>query len=162
MTDIFVTKRDGRVEPLDIEKLHKVVNWACAGLSGVSVSDIEMKSQIQFNDKIRTDRIQSIMIKAAGDLITATEPNYQYVAARLMLFDLRKKVLGQYEPIHLKQLVDKNVAAGVYDPIILEKYTESEFDVLNSMIKHERDLTFAFAGMQQLVSKYLVQDRSTK
>lgn len=158
---ILVTKRDGTKELLDLEKLHKVVFWACENLSNVSVSDIEMRSKIQFYDNIKTETIHNTMIRAAADLITEESPNYQYVAARLMLFNMRKTVLGQYEPIPVKQLVETNIKLGVYDPDILDWYDEHEWNHLDSIVKHDRDLNIAYAGMKQLEGKYLVQDRQT-
>lgn len=158
---IEVIKRDGTLELLDINKIHTVLTWACEGLSNVSVSDIEMKSKIQFYNKIKSENIHNTMIRAAADLIDEDYPNYQYVASRLLLFSLRKQVLGQYEPIPVKDLYLKNVELGVYDDIT-DKYSTEEWDELDSIVDHERDFLIAYAGMKQLEGKYLVQDRVTK
>lgn len=157
---ILVTKRDGGRELLDLDKIHKVIHWACENLSNVSVSDIEMKSKIQFYDNIKTEAIHNTMIRAAADLISEDNPNYQYVAARLMLFNMRKLVLGQYEPIPVKELVELNIKRGVYDPDILQSYTDAEWAHFDHIVKHDRDLNIAYAGMKQLEGKYLVQDRT--
>src|SRR6056300_1035531 len=123
---IQVTKRDGRKEPLDIEKLHKVVFFACKDITGVSPSEVEIKSQIQFYNGMTTNEIQETLIKAAADLISEETPNYQYVGGRLINYALRKQVYGQYEPITVKDLVDKNVERGFYDPELSDVYTEEE------------------------------------
>ena len=157
-----VLKRGGATEPHEVEKIHKVLEWACEGITGVSVSDIEMAANIQFYDLIPTETIHDILIAAAEDLISEDTPNYQYVAARLALFQLRKKVLGGYNPIHLLDLVRKNVELGLYDPQLESYYTESEWDLLNSFINHKRDDKLTIASVKQLKDKYLVQDRSTK
>lgn len=159
---INVIKRNGDKEPLDVEKMHRVLEWACEDLAGVSVSDIEMKSHIQFYDGILTSEINDITISAAEDLISVDRPNYQYVAARLMVFDLRKKVFGSFEPIRLIDNVKSNVAAGVYEPKLLEWYTDDEWIRLGSAIKHDRDFKLTAAAVKQIKDKYLIQDRSTK
>ena len=158
---IMVTKRDGRKESLDIEKLHKVVYWATEGLKNVSVSELELRSQIQFYDNIKTTDIQETMIKAAADLISEENPAYQYVAGRLVNYHLRKQVYGDYQPWHLYDLVKKNVAAGFYDPDLLSDYTEEEWNKINSIIDHERDMSLTYVAMEQLRGKYLVQNRVT-
>lgn len=158
---ILVTKRDGSKEPLDLEKLHQVLFWATEDITGVSVSDIEMNSKIQFFDGIKTADIHETMVKAAADLITEDTPNYQYVAARLMAFNLRKEVLGQFEPIPLRTFVEHNVSRGLYDETVLALYSEEEFKQLDKIVKHERDLDFTYAAMKQLEGKYLVQTRDT-
>lgn len=158
---IEVIKRDGTLELLDINKIHTVLTWACEGLSNVSVSDIEMKSKIQFYNKIKSENIHNTMIKAAADLIDEEYPNYQYVASRLLLFSLRKQVLGQYEPIAVKELYLKNLELGLYDDI-LDRYDDAEWKELDNIVDHERDFLIAYAGMKQLEGKYLVQDRVTK
>jgi len=160
---INVIKRNGRgTEPLDLEKIHEMVAHACHDLTGVSESQVEMSSGIQFFDKISTDEIQQILIKSASDLITLENPNYQYVAARLLLFSLRKSLhhrLWEHPPLleHIKKCVDK----GVYDKEILVWYTDEEIEEMNTMIKHERDYLFSYAGLRQVIDKYLVQDRSS-
>ena len=121
----MVIKRDGHKELLDIEKLHKVVYWATEGVKNVSVSELELRSQIQFYDNIKTTDIQETMIKAAADLISEDSPNYQYVAGRLVNYHLRKQVYGEYAPCHIYDLIKKNVAAGFYDAELLTDYTLS-------------------------------------
>src|SRR5210317_2233011 len=157
-----VIKRDGTREPLNIDKLHKVVFAACEGINGVSVSEVEIKSQIQFFDVIKTSDVQETLIKSAADLISEETPNYQWVAGRLINYHLRKMVYEQYEPIHLIDLVKKNVDAGFYDSEILNTYSKAEFNKLNSYIKHQRDDTLTYAAMEQFRGKYLVQNRVTK
>jgi ribonucleoside-diphosphate reductase alpha chain len=158
---IEVIKRDGTLELLDINKIHTVLTWACEGLANVSVSDIEMKSKIQFYNKIKSENIHNTMIKAAADLIDEDYPNYQYVASRLLLFSLRKQVLGQYEPIPVKDLYLRNVELGLYEDIT-DKYSDEEWAAFDKIVDHERDFSIAYAGMKQLEGKYLVQDRVTK
>ena len=157
----MVIKRDGSKELLDIEKLHKVVYWATEGLKNVSVSEVEIKSQIQFYDNIKTSDIQETMIKSAADLISEENPNYQYVAGRLVNYHLRKEVYNDYKPWHILDLVKKNVAEGWYDPELLEYYTDEEWDKINSFIDHERDMSLTYVAMEQLRGKYLVQNRVT-
>jgi len=158
---INVVKRDGRKEPLDINKIHLMVEEACEGLAGVSVSQIEMNADLQFNDGITTADIQEILVRSASDLISLEKPKYQYAAARLLLYGLRKDVFGQFDYIPLYDLVKQNVERGVYDAELLTQYTEAEWRQLDVYINHERDLEFTYAGMRQVVDKYLVQDRST-
>ena len=158
---IHIKKRDGSVEPLDINKIHFVVEEATEGLSGTSASQIEMTANIQFYDGMSTEEIQEILIKSANDLITLENPNYQYAAARLLLYPIYKETFGQYNPIPLLKVIDRNIEGGVYDPAIKEKYSETELKQLNKYIKHNRDENFTYAGLRQIVDKYLVQDRST-
>ena len=157
-----VIKRDGNRVPLNIDKFHKVVFAACDGINGVSASEVEIKSQIQFFDGIKTADVQETLIKSAADLISEETPNYQWVAGRLINYHLRKMVYGQFEPIHLIDLVKKNVEAGFYDNEILNTYSKAEFNKLNSYIKHQRDDTLTYAAMEQFRGKYLVQNRVTK
>jgi ribonucleoside-diphosphate reductase alpha chain len=157
---INVVKRDGHREPLDINKIHLMVEEACEGLAGVSVSQIEMNADLQFNDGITTADIQEILVLISSDLISLEKTNYQYAAARLLLYGLRKDVFGRFDYIPLYDLVKQNVARGVYDAELLEQYTEAEWRQLDVYISHQRDLDFTFAGMRQVVDKYLVQDRS--
>ena len=159
---INVTKRDGSLQLFDLEKIHKVLEWATEGITGVSQSEIELKANIQLYDKIPAFDMHELLIKSASELISDNTPNYQFVAARLISYKIRKEVYGQYEPWGLKRLVAKNIKRGVYDKSILEKYSESELDQLNNYIKHDRDDTFTYAGMEQFRGKYLVQERSTK
>ena len=158
---ISVVKRDGRRESLDINKIHVMVEEACESLAGVSVSQIEMNADLQFRDGITTAEIQEILIRSASDLISLEKPNYQYAAARLLLYGLRKDVFGQFDYIPLINLVTKNVERGVYDVELLDYYTQDEWHQLDVWINHHRDLDFTYAGMRQVVDKYLVQDRSS-
>lgn len=160
MGTIEVIKRDGSKENLNLEKLHKMTFEACEGLSGVSASQIEMNSGIQVFDGISTKDIQDILVRSAADLISLETPNYQYAAARLLLFALRKEVMGQFDYISLGEMIARNIKIGVYDDSITKWYTPKEIDKLDSYIKHQRDLDFTYAGLRQIVDKYLVQDRS--
>ena len=156
-----VKKRDGRIEPLDLEKMHLMVEEACQGLAGVSASQVEMKSGIQFYDGISTGEIQEILIKAASDLIDLDHPNYQFVAARLLLFSLRKSLYGKMRELpHLETHIHDCVNKEVYDADIYTKYSKEEIEKVNSYIDHNRDFLFTYAGLRQVVDKYLVQDRS--
>jgi ribonucleoside-diphosphate reductase alpha chain len=158
---IQVQKRDGRLEPLDINKIHFVVEEACEGLSGVSSSQIEMNANIQFYDGMSTKDIQNVLVRSANDLISLEAPNYQYAAARLLSYDVRKEAHGQYEYIPLLKLILRNIRLGVYDKGILDKYNKTEIKKLNTWIRRDRDLKFTYAGLRQICDKYLVQDRST-
>ena len=146
---------------MDINKIHFVVEEATDGLTGTSASQIEMTANIQFYDGMSTEEIQEILIKSANDLITLENPNYQYAAARLLLYPIYKETFGQYNPVPITKIIDRNIAGGVYDGNIKEKYTETELKQLNKYIKHNRDENFTYAGLRQIVDKYLVQDRST-
>ena len=159
---IHVTKRDGTVQTFDLDKIHKVLEWATQDISNVSQSEIEIRSNIQLYDKIPAYDIHELLIKSASELISEHTPNYQFVAARLISYKLRKEVYGQYEPWSLIDVITKNVELGVYDPAIFTHYTNEELEELNSYIKHNRDDTFTYAGMEQFRGKYLVQDRRTK
>lgn len=161
MSQILVTKRDGRKEPLDIEKLHKVVFWATQGITGVSASEVEIKSHIQFYNGIKTTDIQETLIKSAADLISEETPNYQYVAGRLVIYHLRKQVYGDYEPWHLEKLIKRNADNGFYDKGLLEAYSSDEWDQLNTYLRHDRDEQFTYVAMEQWRGKYLVQNRVT-
>ena len=158
---IQVTKRNGKKESLDLEKLHKVVFYACDAVTGVSASEVEIRSHLQFSDGIKTSDIQETLIKAAADLISEETPGYQFVAGRLINYHLRKMVYGEFEPWHIYKLVKRNVESGFYDPALLEDLTESEWDELNDYIKHDRDETLTYAGMEQWRGKYLVKNRVT-
>ena len=158
---IQVTKRDGSKEPLNIEKLHKVVFYACEGITGVSPSEVEIKSQIQFYNGMKTSEIQETLIKAAADLISEDTPNYQYVGGRLINYALRKEVYDGFDPWHIKRLVEQNIDRGFYDPELLEYYTDEEWDKINSFVKHDRDETLTYVAMEQLRGKYLAQNRVT-
>jgi ribonucleoside-diphosphate reductase alpha chain len=157
-----VIKRNGKTEPLDLNKLHVMVEEACKDLANVSASQVEMQSGIQFYDGITTAEIQEILIRSASDLIDLDHPNYQFVAARLLLFALRKQLFGGiYDCPTVNQHVERCVGRGVYDPEILSMYSYEEFEKLDSFIDHSRDYLFTYAGLRQVVDKYLVQDRST-
>ena len=162
--EIKVKKRNGRgTEALQLEKVHKMVEMACNGLAGVSESQVEMNAGLQFFDGIETQDIQEILIRSANDLISLETPNYQFVAARLLLFGLRKSVYKSHPDARplLKEHVVGCIAKGVYDQSIVAKYTDEEWEKLNSFIDHDRDYLFTYAGLRQVVDKYLVQDRST-
>ncbi len=161
-SNLKVTKRDGRLEPINLDKIHRVVTWAAEGLDNVSVSQVELKSHIQFYNGIRTKDIHETIIKAAADLISEDTPDYQYLAARLAIFHLRKIAYGEFEPPHLLAHVQTLTAAGKYDPHLLADYSEAEFKALDRHIRHERDLTFSYAAVKQLEGKYLVQNRVTR
>ena len=160
--NLSVRKRNGRGKmPLDIEKIHSMVGYATENITGVSASHVEMNSGIQFFDGISTEDIQQILIKSANDLISLDAPNYQFVAARLLLFSLRKKLFHKlWEHPTLLEQINKCVERGVYDKGILDNYTTAEIDRLNGFIDHERDYNFTYAGLRQVMDKYLVQDRS--
>ena len=156
-----VTKRNGHKEDLNIDKLHKVVMYAVDGLTGVSASQVEINSQIQFYDGIASTDIQETLIKSTADLISEETPNYQYVAGRLINYHLRKMVYNTFEPPCLCDIVQKNIDDGFYDPEFVELYTKEEINQLQSYIKHERDEDLTYAAMEQFRGKYLVQNRAT-
>ncbi|KDC49062.1 class 1a ribonucleoside-diphosphate reductase subunit alpha [Pseudoalteromonas fuliginea] len=158
---LSVSKRDGRKEPLDLDKIHRVIEWAAEGLNNVSVSQVELKSHIQFYDGIRTKDIHETIIKAAADQISKESPDYQYLSARLAVFHLRKKAYGQFEPPRLFDHVTKMVEDKRYDAHLLVDYTEQELDELDAYLDHSRDLNFSYAAVKQLEGKYLVQNRVT-
>lgn len=161
MSTLTVTKRNGKTENINLDKIHKVVTWAAEGLDNVSVSQVELKAQIQFFEGIRTTDIHETLIKSAADLISEDTPDYQYMAARLAIFHLRKKAFGEFEPPHLHHHVRNLVEQGRYDKEILENYTADELDVINGFIDHSRDMNFSYAAVKQLEGKYLVQNRVT-
>lgn len=158
---IFVLKRDGRKELLDLEKIHRVVFWACEGLTGVSPSEVEMRAKLQIEDGTPTAQIHEMLVKSAAELISEETPNYQYVAARLANYQLRKEVYGRYEPWTVKHLVERNVAAGHYTSELLENYNDDDWKKIEKIVKHQRDDLIAYAGMEQWRGKYLVKDRTT-
>lgn len=165
MEALSIVKRDGTKEGLNLDKIHKMVTAACKDITGVSESQVEMNSGLQFYDGITSTDIQQVLIKSASDLITLEHPNYQYVAARLLLFLIRKQVFNTkwkdqeiYPP--MKDLIVRNVEKGVYDPELLNYYDDEEWAKIDTFIKHDRDLEFTYAGLRQVVDKYLVQDRS--
>ena len=157
-----VKKRDGSIEPLNLEKMHIMCEEACKNLAGVSASQVEIQSGIQFYDGITTAEIQEILIRSASDLISLDNPNYQYVAARLLLYSLRKSLYGRlWEIPHLMDHIQECIKKDVYDADILVKYCEEEIELLNGIIDHGRDFLFTYAGLRQVADKYLVQDRSS-
>ena len=158
---LYVTKRSGEREPLNLDKIHRVIMWAAEGLNNVSASQVEIKSHIQFYDGIKTEDIHETIIKAAADLISEEAPDYQYMAARLAIFHLRKRAYGKFEPPRLYDQVKKMVAEHRYDEHLLEDYTEAEFDQMDEILDHWRDMNFSYAAVKQLENKYLVQNRVT-
>jgi ribonucleoside-diphosphate reductase alpha chain len=158
---INVIKRDGTKEPLDLNKFHKVTNYACENLAGVSVSDLEIKTHIQFYNGMKTSDIQETLIKAAADLISEEAPNYQYVAGRLINYHLRKQVYGKYEPDHLNYHYLKVMEQHYYDVELKHSYTIEEWFELDKYIDHNRDNLLTYAAMEQFRGKYLVKNRVT-
>jgi len=165
-TEIKVIKSDGSKVSIDLDKIHKMVEKSCRNITGVSESLVEMNSGLQFYDGITTQEIQKILVKSASDLISLESPNYQFVAARLLLFAVQKQVFNTkwkdaeiYPP--LKDIVERNVEKGLYTEDLLNDYTDKEYEKLNSYLRHSRDYEFTYAGLQQVVDKYLIQDRST-
>ncbi|MGO2444981.1 MAG: class 1a ribonucleoside-diphosphate reductase subunit alpha, partial [Psychrobacter sp.] len=159
---IKVTKRDGRLELIDLDKIHKVIEWAAHDLDNVSVSQVELKSHIQFYEGIKTRDIHETIIKSAADLISETTPDYQYLAARLAIFHLRKIAYNKFTPPHLYDHVKTLTDAGKYDEHILADYSRAEFDELEEYLDHWRDMNLAYAAVEQMAGKYLVQDRVNK
>ena len=158
---LLVTKRDGTKERINLDKIHRVIDWAAEGLNNVSVSQVELRSHIQFYDGIRTSDIHETIIRAAADLISRDTPDYQYLAARLAIFHLRKKAYGQFEPPALYAHVKNMVEMGKYDSHLLEDYSVEEFEEMGTYIEHWRDMNFSYAAVKQLEGKYLVQNRVT-
>ena len=159
-----VKKRNGNLEGLNLEKVHKMTEEACEGLAGVSASQVEINSGLQFYDGITTGEIQEILVKSASDLISLDNPNYQFVAARLLLFGLYKQVYGNHWKhgfIAVRDQVERGVSKGIYDGNILSSYNDEEWSKINGFIDHDRDMIFTYAGLRQVVDKYLVQDRSS-
>ncbi|MFS1422788.1 class 1a ribonucleoside-diphosphate reductase subunit alpha [Shewanella sp. 10N.286.48.B5] len=160
-SNMTVTKRSGERETIDLDKIHRVIEWAAKGLKNVSVSEVELRSHLQFFDGIPTEAIHETIIKAAADLISPEAPDYQFLAARLAVFHLRKKAFGQFEPPKLVDQVTRLVELGKYDKHILEDYTSEELSILDGYIDHWRDMNFSYAAVKQLEGKYLVQNRVT-
>lgn len=157
-----VTKRTGETEDFSVEKIHKVVEWAISGINGASLSDIEMNANLSLYDKIPTAEIHKILIKSASDLISTAAPNYQYVAARLLSMELRKEVWGYGDkPTDFLVFIQRNIDNGVYDPHMQEKWSPEQIDSFGKYITHSRDDNYTYAGLQQLIDKYLVKNRST-
>lgn len=160
-SNLTVTKRSGERETIDLDKIHRVITWAAKGLNNVSVSEVELRSHLQFFDGIPTEAIHETIIKAAADLISPESPDYQFLAARLAIFHLRKKAFGQFEPPTLETHINKLVDIGKYDTHLLEDYSSEELTILDSFIDHWRDMDFSYAAVKQLEGKYLVQNRVT-
>lgn len=161
LTDINVTKRNGQKEKVNLDKIHKVLDWAAEGLQDVSVSQIELRAHIQFYDGITTEDIHQTLVKAAADLISENTPDYQYLAARLSMFHLRKLVYGDFTPCSFREVVYKNVQLGVYDKELIQLFSDEELDEMDSYIDHTRDMNFSYAAVEQLRGKYLVKNRVT-
>jgi ribonucleoside-diphosphate reductase alpha chain len=161
MSKINIVKRDGSKEPLDLEKLHKVIFYACDDITGVSPSQVELNSHISFYDGMTTGEIQETMIKAAADLISEETPNYQIVAGRLISYHLRKQAYGEFDVPHLYNIVKDNINNKMYEPSLIDWYTANEFNQMNKWIDHKRDENYTYAAMEQFRGKYLVQDRYT-
>ncbi len=159
--NIQVTKRNGKKEPIDMEKIHRVVHWASQDLNGVSVSQVEINAQLAFFDGIKTEDIHETIIKSAADLIDESAPDYQYLAARLAIFHLRKKAFKNFTPPPLFDHIKKYTDLGIYDPDILDKYSQKEIEEFDNYIDHWRDMNFSYAAVKQLEGKYLVQNRVT-
>lgn len=158
-TPIMVVKRDGRREVLDLEKIHKVVFWACEDLTGVSPSEVELRAQLQLEDGVLSTDIHELLVKSASELISEDTPNYQFVASRLASYQLRKEVYGRYEPWTVKQVVEHNVALGHYSKELLDNFSDDDWKKIEKIVKHTRDDLIAYAGMEQWRGKYLVKDR---
>lgn len=158
-TPIMVVKRDGRKEALDLEKIHKVVFWACEGLAGVSPSEVELRAQLQLEEGTPTTKIHELLVKSASELISEETPQYQFVASRLASYQLRKEVYGRYEPWTVKQVVEHNVRLGHYTQELLDNFNDDEWKKIEKIVKHSRDDLIAYAGMEQWRGKYLVKDR---
>lgn len=159
--EINVLKRSGKLEPFNADKINETLEWACDGLDNVSPSQVAVSAKIQFFDGIASDVIQKTLVKSAADLINETTPDYQYVAGRLLMFDLRKRVFGQYEPEDFYDHISNLVALGKYDQNILHKWTKDEIDELGGYINHEKDMQYTYAAMMEWEAKYLVKDRTT-
>ena len=159
--EIQVIKRDGTRESIDLEKIHRVVHWASQDLENISVSQVEINSQLAFFDGIKTEDIHETIIKSAADLISTDVPDYQYLAARLSIFHLRKKAFKSFTPPSLIHHVINLTDSGIYDKDILNKYNKTEFKELDNYIDHWRDMNFSYAAVKQLEGKYLVQNRVT-
>lgn len=158
---ILITKRDGSQEPLDLNKLHSIVSYACEGINGVSVSEVELKSQLQFFNGMKSSYIQEVLIKAASELISEGSPNYQYVAGRLINYQIRKGVYNQYEPIGLYDHITNVCDVGYYTKELLRWYSKEEWDKINSFVDHDRDIELTYIAMEQFRGKYLVKNRVT-
>ena len=162
MSNVKVIKRNSETEVLNYEKINKVLKWATENISSVSASDVAMNAQLQFYDGITTTEIHKVLIQSASDMISEETPNYQYVACKLLNYLLRKEIFNTYNNFpRLKDFILKNVERGIYDSSILEKYTEYDIDKIETFVKHDRDEELTYAGLQQLMDKYMLKDRKT-
>ena len=162
MGNIYVVKRNGGKEQLDYDKINSVLLWACEGINNVSASDVAMNARLQINDGIDTKLIHQVLIQSAANMISIKKPNYQNVASNLLNFYIRKNIFGVQDNLpHLKDVIMKNIDEGVYDPVILENYNDDEINKLNKYMRHNRDYNFTYAGLQQLIDKYLLKDRKS-
>jgi len=161
MSTLLVTKRSGETEKFNIEKIHKVISWALEGLEGVSLSEVEINAKVNIVDGVKTKEIHQSIIEAAANLISVEKPNYQYVAGRLLNYQLRKDVWGGKTPPRLLDMVNNGIKKKIYDPVILEKYSEDEINKIGECIDHDRDFIFTYAGIKQLCDKYLIKNRVT-
>lgn len=161
MTNIHVTKRSGEKEDFNIDKIHKIINWAISDLSDVHLSDIEINARLNLQNNISTKDIHKVLIESAANLITLETPNYQYVACRLLNYQLRKDVWGGKHAPRLIEVIKDGIKNKIYDPVILEKYTDEEINKIGEIIDHERDFLFTYAGVKQLCDKYLIKNRIT-
>ena len=148
--------------PFSVEKINKVISWAVKDLSGVSVSDIEINAKLNITDGISTREIHKVLVESAVNLFTEEYPNYQWVASRLLNYQLRKDVWGGKNPPKLYDLINTNIKRGVYHTEILDSFSKEEIDKLDEKINHDRDYTFSYSGLQQLCDKYLIQNRKNK
>lgn len=160
--EIFIKKRGGALEKFSADKINKVLQWATEGIKNVSFEEVAMNAHLSFFDGMTSDNIHVALIEAAAQQISVEKPNYQYVASRLLNYQLRKRVWGGKNPPKLYDLVKTNIEKFVYDEQILEWYSKKDFDKLDEYLKHDRDLDFSYAGIKQLCDKYLIQNRSTK
>ena len=157
-----VLKRNGKKEEYNVEKIHKIVGWAIEGINGVTLSDIEINANLQIKDGITSTEIHNVLIDSAVNLISLKKPNYQYVASRLLSYQLRKYVWGGKTPPKLLDFIEKNINVNkVYDHKILETYSKTEINKLGEYINHDRDYNFTYSGLRQLCDKYLIQHRQT-
>ena len=158
----MITKRSGELVPLDYEKIHKVISWACEGFKDVSISDVATNAHLQFYDNIDTSTVHNTLIKSAANLISEETPNYQYVAARLLLIYIRKEVYNNYEPYSLLKHISRCVNEMKYSDSIFSKYSEEDINEINKFVKHQRDLDFTYAGLREMLESYLVKNLTTK
>ena len=157
--NVNVKKRNGSIEKFDLEKIHRIINWSIKDLSNVSLTDIEINAKINMHDGVSTKEIHKLLIESAANLISIEKPNYQFVAGRLLNYQLRKDVWkGKHAP-RLLEFINQGLKYKIYDPIILEKYDEDELNKMGEFIDHERDYNFTYAGIKQLCDKYLIKDR---